>query len=222
MKQSNVITLTQGVNPKSNKKVLEISALYNITKPALGIYPVDALKLSDEQIDSEIESIRKNKPLAIGEVGLDLKHGNNIEKQKEILNKFINLAKELDVPIILHSRKAEKETIELLESSKYNKVIMHCFNGNMELVQKIIDNGWYFSIPTIVKYSEHFQKVIQKTPIEQLFCETDSPFLHPDKKPNNEPSNIIEAYKKIAEIKEMKLKEVEKQIEKNYKNLFKR
>ncbi len=97
---------------------------------------------------------------------------------------------------------------------------MHCFGGNMKLVDKIIKNNWYLTAPTNIKHSEHFQKIIQKTPIEQLFCETDSPFLHPDKLPNNEPANVIESYNKIAEIKKMPLAEVEKIIEGNYKRLF--
>ena len=98
---------------------------------------------------------------------------------------------------------------------------MHCFNGNLKLIKRIILNNWCLSIPTNVKHSEHFQKVIEITPLENLFCETDSPYLHPDREKNNEPSNVIESYKKIAEIKSITLKEVEKQIEENYKNLFK-
>jgi len=97
---------------------------------------------------------------------------------------------------------------------------MHCFSGNMNLVKRIIKNNWRLSIPANVKYSEHFQKIIEITPIENLFCETDSPFLHPDKKFPNEPANVIESYKKISEIKNLSLAEVEKKIEENYKRLF--
>jgi len=145
---------------------------------------------------------------------------STLEKQKKTFQKFINLARELNIPIVIHSRKAEAEAIELLEKSEYKKIIMHCFNGNLKLVKKIIENGWFLSIPTNVKHAEHFQKVIELTPIEQLFCETDSPFLHPDKKFPNEPANVVESYKKIAEIKKLSLKEVEKKIEENYKKLF--
>ena len=104
---------------------------------------------------------------------------------------------------------------ELLEKLNYNKIIMHCFSGNMKLVDKIIKNNWNLSIPANVKHSEHFQKIVEKTPIKQLFCETDSPFLHPDKLQENEPANVIESYKKISEIKALPLAEVEKQIEEN-------
>ena len=90
----------------------------------------------------------------------------------------------------------------------------------MKLVKRVIENGWSFSIPANVKNSDHFQKVVEVVPIGQLFCETDTPFLHPDKKFPNEPKNVIESYKKIAEIKKISLEEVEKKIEGNFRRVF--
>ena len=241
-KKENVKILTAGTSPKSNRKILELKEKYPEINICLGIYPIDALELSEKEktrnffinsssgksqikeIDSEIEFIKKNKEKisAIGEVGIDLKHAkeDSLEIQKENLTKFVNLAKGLDIPVVIHSRKAEKECIELLEKLNYNKIIMHCFGGNMKLVDKIIENNWSLSIPANVKHSEHFQKIVKETPIKQLFCETDSPFLHPDKKFPNEPSNVIESYKKISEIKKISLAEVERIIEGNYNELF--
>jgi TatD DNase family protein len=97
---------------------------------------------------------------------------------------------------------------------------MHCFSGNMKLIQRIIKNGWFLSIPTAVKHATHFQEVIKLAPLNQLLCETDAPYLHPDKERDNESKNIIVSYEKIAEIKKLPLKEVEKQIEDNYRRLF--
>ena len=177
------------------------------------------LELSEAEIEKQTDIIRKNrdKIVAIGEVGLDLKEAQNIEKQIKNFERFIRLALELNKPIIVHSRKAEKEAIEVLEKAGAKKVIMHCFNGNFKLAERIKNNGWSFSIPAIVSFSEHFQKIVKETPIEQLFCETDSPFLHPNKERDNEPANVVESYKKIAEIKGLNLGEVEKKIEENYK-----
>ena len=224
-KKANVkIILTCGIDIKTNRKALELSKKFQEVKACLGIYPTDSLNLTDKELNEEINFIKqnKNKIIGIGEVGLDQKEKDQstLEKQKKTFQKFINLARELNIPIVIHSRKAEAEAIELLEKSNYKKIIMHCFNGNLKLVKKIIENGWFLSIPTNVKHAEHFQKVIELTPIEQLFCETDSPFLHPDKKFPNEPANVVESYKKIAEIKKLSLKEVEKKIEENYKKLF--
>ncbi|MBU4069635.1 MAG: TatD family hydrolase [Nanoarchaeota archaeon] len=218
------VILACGVNSKTNREVLKLSKKYPEVKACLGIYPIDALKISNEKINSEIEFIRKNKSkiVAISEIGLDLKQApeKTFLKQKKNLLKFIELSQKLDVPLIVHSRKAEQQTIELLESSNYKKIIMHCFSGKLKLVKRIIDNDWFLSIPTCVKHSEHFQKIIELAPITRFFCETDSPFLHPDKLQNNEPANVIESYKAIARIKGLKLTQVEKQIEKNYMELF--
>lgn len=224
-KERNVgLILSCGVDSETNKMALAFSDMFSEIKPCLGIYPIDALKMSDDEIENEIDFIKKNKNkiIAIGEIGLDLKKQdeNTIEKQKQNLEKFVLLAKELNIPVIIHSRQAEEHAINLLEEIGYNKVIMHCFMGSMKLVERIIKNKWCLSIPTCVKNSQHFQEIIKITPLSQLFCETDSPFLHPEKKYPNEPSNVIESYKKIAEIKEMKLIEVEKEIKGNFKKMF--
>ncbi|MEK6899005.1 MAG: TatD family hydrolase [Nanoarchaeota archaeon] len=223
MRKSKVICITQGTNTLSNKKALKLSEENKEVKSALGIYPIEALKMSDKEINLELEFIKKNKEkiVAIGEVGLDFKEDlEQHSKQEELFKKFIKLSKELDIPIIIHSRKAELKCIEILEELKATKVIMHCFSGKIHLAKRITDNNWFLTIPTSVKNSEHFQNIIKQTPLEKLFCETDSPYLHPDKQWPNEPSNVIESYKKIAEIKKLDLKEVEKQLEENYNLLL--
>jgi TatD DNase family protein len=224
-KKSNVKILTAGIDINSNRKILEIKKQNPEIEICLGIYPTETLKISEEEINSEIDFIRnnKNKIIAIGEVGLDLKENSpeTLEKQKENLSKFIELAKELNKPVIIHSRKAEKECIEFIEKFNYKKIVMHCFSGNFKLVEKILENNWILTIPTSVKNSQHFQKVIEVAPIKNLLCETDSPYLHPNKEFPNEPKNVIESYKKISEIKKIPLKEVEKTLEENYANFFK-
>ncbi|MCX8158999.1 MAG: TatD family hydrolase [Candidatus Pacearchaeota archaeon] len=222
-KKANVgIIINNGVNGNANQKILEMVEKYPEIKAALGFYPVDALKLTEDELDRELRLIRDNlhKIVALGEVGLDLKENPNLKTQKRIFQIFIDMAKQNDKPLIVHSRRAEAETIRLLEENDMKKVIMHCFFGNMNLVKRIIDNGWCFSIPTIIKFSEHFQNLVKIVPISQLFCETDSPYLHPDKKRDNEPANVVEAYNMIAKIKGISLGECEKKIEENYKRLF--
>lgn len=214
--------LANGVDLESNKKILQISEKHPEVFPCLGVYPVEGVEMSEEMFKENMDFIRKNKDkiYAIGEVGLDLKEIPKLEKQIENFEKVINLSKEINKPLIVHCRKAEKEVIDLLEKKQTKKVVLHCFMGKLRHLQKIRDRGWYLTIPTCVKNSEHFQKIIEKFPLNQLFCETDSPFLHPDKKPNNTPENVIESYKKIAEIKSIPIEKVEKQIEDNFKELF--
>jgi len=217
------IIVNNAVKPESIKKTFEIARKFEEVKAALGIYPIDALAMSDKEIDEQIDLIRKNKNeiVAIGEVGLDFKEDlEERERQKKIFQKFIDLAMELDKPIIVHSRNAEKEAVDMLEASDAKKVVLHCFSGSLKLEKRAEDKGWYFSIPTNVKYSKQFQALVKEAPIAQILCETDSPYLHPDKKKDNEPANVIESYKKIAEIKGITLKETEKKIEENYKRIF--
>lgn len=218
--------VVNGTDHNQNIIILDLASKFKEVKPALGIYPLDALKLSEKEIDEEIEfiTLNKNKIVAIGEVGLDLKEEElhrTLDKQKINLTKFVNLAIKLKKPVIIHSRKAELQTIELLEQLNAKSVIMHCFSGKMSLVDRIVKNGWLLSIPANVHYSQQFQDVIKRVPIQNLLCETDSPYLHPKKEWPNEPANVIYSYKKIAEIKGITLKEAEKQLEENFNKLFK-
>jgi len=175
-------------------------------------------------IDKEIKFIEKNKKkiVAIGEVGLDnywVK--DNSKQQKVIFEKMITLAEKLKKPIIVHSRKAEEDVIDMLQSSKLKKIIMHCFTGKKTLVKNIVDNGWFLTSPTCITRSTQFQDNVKLTPITQLFCETDAPYLSPYKEKRNEPIFIIESYKKIADIKKMELKEVINNIWMNWQSTFK-
>ena len=201
-------------------------------KCGLGLYPRDALKKEmengeyplkfiDYEVDEEIGFIRKSKSniIAISEVGLDFVNGESKEQIKDF-EKMIQLAEELKKPIVVHSRKAELKCIEMLESSKNKKIIMHCFSGKKSLVKRIADNGWFLTVPTIVVRSHQFQGIAKNVPINQLFCETDSPYLSPYKEMQNEPAFIVESYKKIADIHGMDMHEVVNNIYMNWQNLF--
>ena len=97
---------------------------------------------------------------------------------------------------------------------------MHCFTGKKEFVKKIIDNGWFLTASTSIVRSQQFQDTAKTAPITQLFCETDAPYLSPFKGKRNEPAFVLESYKKLAEIKGMKLKEVVNNIWMNWQRLF--
>ena len=241
------VILTAGINPETNRKSLLLAEKYNIVKPCLGIYPVQTLQKEIESgdyplnenkfdIDREISLIQKNngRISAIGEVGLDYSMGEGPKAQKELFQKMISLAEKMDKPIIVHSRKAEPDAVEILQSSKLKKVIMHCFCGKKRLVNKIIDNGWFLTVPTSIMKSRQFQENALLCPITQLFCETDAPYLSPYKEAaslkkrnapglmenRNEPAFIIESYRKIAEIKGMDLNEVINNIWMNWQRAF--
>jgi len=110
--------------------------------------------------------------------------------------------------------------LKKLQSSKLKKIIMHCFTGKKSLVKKIVDNGWFLTAPTSIVRSTQFQNNIKLIPITQLFCETDAPYLSPFKDMRNEPAFVIEAYKKVAEIKNMEFKEIVNNIWMNWQKTF--
>ncbi|MBN2458780.1 TatD family hydrolase [Candidatus Woesearchaeota archaeon] len=225
--------INNGVNPESNRKVLELAKKYDVIKPALGFYPVWAAQAKEEAFDAEVEFISKQeKIVAIGEVGLDYikgddnPHGDKYKNEmKACFEKLIRLAEKKRLPMICHSRRAEQDVIEMLESSslKPNQVVMHCFMGRQHLVKRIIDKGWSMSIPCIVTRLQQLQENVAMAPMNQLLTETDSPYMSPhiDIK-RNEPRFIIEGLKKIAEIKKLDIDETSKMIYMNYQNLFNR
>ena len=164
--------------------------------------------------------INKNKIVAIGEVGLDLHHNKNLNKQKEVFIKIIELAEKIKKPLIIHSRKAEAECINLLKELKFKKALFHSFTGNFKLVKEIEKNNFMLSIPCNVVRSEHFQNIVKNFNLNQILTETDSPYLSPYKDKMNEPSFIVETIKVISKIKNLDKSEVEKIIFKNFQNFF--
>ena len=213
------IIITNGTSPESNRRVLEISEKYEKVKPALGMYPDKAISLTDKEMDKEIKFIKSKKPIAMGEVGLDNYRVKNLEKQKKVLIKFIELSKELDIPIIIHSRKAEEETLDVLEENNAKKVIMHCFSGNKELTERAVALGYYFTIPCTITRNKTFRKLSKRIPLNRLLTETDAPYLSP-RDEANEPAFIEDSIKKIAELKQLNEEELERIIFMNYQNVF--
>jgi TatD DNase family protein len=213
------VILTNGTNSDSNKATLKLAKKYDIVKAALGIYPEHAHELD---IEKEIEFIKKHKEhiVAIGEVGLDGIDKTNFEEQKKCFQQMIDLAKELNLPIIIHSRKAESVCIEMLQASKIKKVLLHCFCGKKNLIERARKLGYYFSVPTNVVRAENFQSLVRNVPITQLFAETDAPWLSPFKDKRNEPAFVVESYKEIAKQKKMTLEEVKKNIFMNWQKVF--
>lgn len=224
--------ITNGISKESNRRVLDISKKYDIVKASLGIYPQDALRKetseegyaikTDFDTDAEIKFIEKNKNkiIAIGEVGLDYYNGKDKIAQKEVFIKIIDLAKKINKPIIVHSRKAENDVIDLLEEKGAKKVILHCFSGKKRLIIRASKLGYSFSIPANIVRAQNFQMLVTQVPLSQILTETDAPYLSPYKDKINEPAFVHETIKRIAEIKQIEEKEAENIIYMNYMKLF--
>lgn len=216
--------LSAGISKQTNRKVLKLAERYPEVKACLGIYPIDGLDMETKEIDAEIAFIRSRKDsiIGIGEVGMDFKDTDDRVVQERNFRKFISLAIELDKPLIVHSRKAEERCIKILEELGAKKVVMHCFSGKKKFIERIVSNGWFCSVPTCVTRSEQFRMLVEMVPLNQLLCETDSPFMHPSGSEGgkNEPGNVVVSYEEIAEIKGEKIEDIERAVEENFRRLF--
>ena len=228
--------LSNGINPETNRSTLDLAKKYPLVKAALGIYPIHALQKDIDtgayplrpnvfDVDEEIRFIEKNKGAiaAVGECGLDGLDMEHMAEQKAVFDKMISSAKRIRKPLIVHSRRAEQEVLDMLGSSSIKKVLLHCFSGKKNAVKKGIDAGYCFSIPTNIVRAQNFQWMAEHVPLGQLFCETDAPYLSPFREimnGRNEPAFVVESYKKIAEIKKMELVEVMNHVWMNWQNVF--
>jgi len=224
---------------------LEISRRYEVVKCSFGIYPIDALvkeveegvkrgnaflrNIEEFDVDGELNWIEAHSDdcVAIGEIGLDynwkeFQTEDLREKQKRVFRKCLKLAKKIDKPVVIHSRKAEEDAIEILEKKEFGglSVIMHCFNGKKSLIKRCVENGWYFSVPPVIMRLEHFKMLVRLVPLGQLLTETDAPYLSPVVGKKNESMNVGVTIREIARIKGLDVKVVSEQIFKNALELF--
>jgi TatD DNase family protein len=159
--------------------------------------------------------------VGIGEAGLDFrdcKTNEERERQSRAFKKVIELAKELDKPLVVHARLAEAEVMKLVRN--VDSVIYHCYSGHVETMQEIVDMGYYISLATLVCFSEHHQVLAEAVPIESLLLETDSPFLS-SRKGRNEPAFIVDSIPVVAQLKDMEPAEIAKLTTKNARRAFK-
>ncbi len=224
--QKRVVTIINNATSFEDfQQVLHIASQNPICKSALGLYPDVIVDYSLEKIAESLDFITKHKDeiCAIGEIGLDYKWTKDEvlrEKQRTYFIKQIELAQTLDKPIIVHSRNAEADVVDILVDMKQKNAILHCFCGKHSIVKKAILAGIFFSIPTKVVTDKQFQQLCELVPLSQILTETDSPYLHFEKGERNEPQTIPLTVQTIAKIKQLDPKEVAYIIYQNYKRLF--
>jgi TatD DNase family protein len=212
--------ITNSTDLKSCKANLEISKKYKKIKLAAGLYPGKDLKKEHFKPFKEFVLSNKSSIVAIGEIGMDFQESDDKQIQEQIFKEQLKLAKQLNIPAIIHSRKAEKEVIEILENHKDQKIILHFFHANFKLIKRAEELGFYFSIPTNIVKSQHFQKMVKELPKNRILTETDSPYLSPHEGKQNQPAYIKESIKVISKIWKIPKSKVEQQIEKNFKKVF--
>lgn len=228
-----------GTTVSNTKKGILLSEKYKgIIFPTAGLHPHDI----DEAIDLEKQLqelkkiIQKKKVYAIGECGLDYSRifessdsGSDeyeVKKQKELLSAQLLIAKENNLPVVIHSRMAEDDTFEILSNNDFRdlKGVVHCYTGTKEFAEKVLDLGFYIGFTGIITFPKaaDLLEVVKEVPLEKILIETDCPFIAPVpyRGQRNEPAYVVEVAKKIADIKNVSLETVAEVTTKNAEELF--
>jgi TatD DNase family protein len=230
--------ITIGSDLEGNVGGLELSGKYDFIYSSVGIHPHDAKDFTDE-IFNQIKTwtVPLHHPLdkggqgggkivAIGEIGLDYHYDHSPrEVQREVFMKQIQFAKEINLPVIIHSREAKKDTLEIIKECGINKGVLHCFSGDMDMAEKAMAMGFYISIagPVTFKNASRLMEVAKAIPDDYLLIETDAPYLTPEpfRGRRNEPSYIVHTARKIAELRDISLEDLSRITTINAKRLFK-
>lgn len=223
--------ITAGYNVESSKKAIEIAQKYNFIYATVGISPNDIPQTEEELWKSitKIKELLKNnkKIVAVGEIGLDYYwNTENKELQKKAFIEQINIANEFEFPIVIHTRDAIMDTIQILKENKVKSTgVFHCCPQNRELIKEALDLNFYISFAGTItfKNSKYANEMIELVPMERLLIETDSPYLSPEpvRGKRNTPANVRFVAQKIADVKNMSLKDVAKITYENAKEILK-
>jgi TatD DNase family protein len=211
------ILVAIGTNYNDSKRGVEIAEEIEYVYTSIGWHPHDTKYIKSLDNLLKIEELAKSKKVvAYGEIGLDyFKNYSPKDIQKKFFRYQINIAKELNLPIIIHDRDAHEDIVNILKEENANKVggVIHCFSGDYEYAKKVLDMGFYISFPGTITFKKNVEfsgELIKKLPLDRILIETDSPFLTPEpyRGKRNEPAYVKYVAKKIAEFRGLSLEKV--------------
>jgi TatD DNase family protein len=219
--------ITIGINKETSEKAVQLASQYPMVYAAVGVHPHDAAKIGKDDFDALSELAADEKVVGYGEIGLDYaKLYSPKDVQQDVFSRQLIMAKELELPVIIHDRDAHEDCLRILQQHGPFPAggVMHCFSGDQELAEQVVALGFYISIPGIVtfKNAKALQNVVCELPLESMLIETDGPFLAPVpyRGKRNMPEFIYHTAEKIAELRKVTLKEVADQTTENTKTLF--
>ncbi len=219
--------VTIGIDYLSSQAALELADRYPAVHATVGIHPHDAESASDQDLHALAELASSPKIVAWGEIGLDYaKKYSPAESQRQVFARQLALARDLNLPVIIHDRDAHRDTLEILKRHGPYPAggVMHCFSGDIALAREIRELGFFLSIPGIVtfKNARQLQQVAAEIPLEAMLLETDGPFLAPVpyRGKRNEPAFLVHTARKVAELREIPVEEVARATTANTRRLF--
>ncbi|MFP7210768.1 TatD family hydrolase [Bacillus safensis] len=208
-------------------KAMELIEEYDFIYAAIGWHPVDAIDMTDEDLAWIKDLSQHEKVVAIGEMGLDYYWDKSPKDvQKEVFRRQIALAKEVNLPIVIHNRDATEDVVTILKEEGAAEVggIMHCFTGSLETAKACMDMNFYISFggPVTFKNAKKPKEVVKEIPSDRLLIETDCPYLTPVpfRGKRNEPSYVKYIAEQIAELREISFEELAELTTKNAKKVF--
>ncbi len=221
------LVINIGADFQSSINSIELAKQYDNIYASIGVHPHSASEVTEETLDKFREMAKEEKVVAIGEIGLDYYYDNSPrDLQRKWFREQLKLAKELDLPVIIHSRDATQETFDIIKEAQDGSLrgVLHCFSGSVEVAMEYIKLGFYISIGGTVtfKNARVVKEVAEAVPLDKLLIETDCPYLTPEpyRGKRNEPMFVKYVAQKIAEIKDINFEELAKATNKNTKELF--
>lgn len=208
-------------------KAIELANTYEYIYATIGWHPVDAIDMTEDDLNWIEELAAHPKVVALGEMGLDYYWDKSPKEiQKEVFRKQIALAKKVKLPIVIHNRDATADIVEILQEEGASEVggIMHCFTGSKEIAKQCMDMNFYISFggPVTFKNAKQPKEVATEIPLDRLLIETDCPYLtpHPFRGKRNEPSYVKLVAEQIAELKGITFEELAQKTSDNARKLF--
>lgn len=216
-----------GADYKTSLNSVELANKYDFVYAAVGVHPYDATDVNECLIENLRTLAKSNKKVvAIGESGLDYSHEDaNKEVQKKAFIRHIELANELDLPIVVHNRDSHKDMMDILIAHKPKNAIIHCYSGSLEMAKILIDMGYYISFSGTVtfKNAKKLVDVAKFVPLDKLLIETDCPYLspEPERGTRNNPLKVEYTARHIALLKGLTFEEIAKATLENAKRVYK-
>lgn len=220
------LALIPGCERRTSGEAVRIAQTYSWIYAAVGCHPQDAHTFTDADLDVYREYAAHKKVVAIGEIGLDYYWAENPprELQKEVFRKQLELAEELNLPVIIHDRDAHQDCLEIVKEFPEVNGVFHCFSGSPEFARILLKMGWYlgFDGPITFKNAKKNVETVRIAPLERLVIETDSPFMSPEplRGQRNDSRKLKYIAAKLAEIKGITVEEAETATWENGRRLF--
>lgn len=215
-----------GCGMESSRQAVEMAGRFSGVYATLGFHPYDADDLSEELMEEWRRiALSNEKVVAIGECGLDyVKAEASREVQVKCFRRQLELARELNLPVIVHNRDADEDCLKILKSVSEVRAVFHCFGSNLEFAERVWAAGYLTSFTGIITYpnAAELREVVAAMPLDRFMVETDCPYLAPQayRGERNEPAYVVEVVKKIAELKGIGVEEVEDLSVRNTERFF--